>query len=464
MKITYKKNQYKGGWGRTPQKTMTEKEIYTGNLVWAAKEMRNFNKRNNAPLGEAYAEGNENVIVSENVRVLQDGRMGKSSQMMVIGGHDSGKTYNVIRPNLMRAFGSYVVVDSDGSLLEESRKKLEQSGYEIKVLDFAAPANSDHYNPLKYVYTDQDVTDIVDCILDNAQREAVKTSDPFWNKTEASIFTAAILYVLHFLPEDNHTMAKVRELIELAIHHLERFDALFEKAREMKCSDSAIIYYDSARLATAKTLRAACTAVAIHLNSFDGDEKDDLSLSDSLELERLCDFKTAVFLTGFDINRTQSILIPLLINQVFTTTCPHVAQGCENGKTAYLLTLMLDDLQRIGRIPRLAIHLTTCRKYGISAIIATQTIGQLRAIYQENAETIFDSCRITVYMSGASHFNITRLLCDETIGTNEGEAAKKDYSSLILVEDMQKIPSTHCLVSIPGMPVYVDKKYRCTED
>lgn len=443
---------------------MTESKNYTGELIWTAEDKRYFNGKNNAPLGESYAEGDENVIVSENVRVLQDGRMGKSSQMMVLGGHDSGKTYNVIRPNLMRAFGSYMVVDSDGSLLEESRKKLEQAGYEIKVLDFAVPANSDHYNPLKYVYTDKDVIDIVGCILDNANGEFIKTSDPFWNKTEASIFVATILYVLHFLPEHNHTMAKVRELIELAMNSPEDFNAFFEKAREVKSSDSAIAYYDSAKLATAKTLRAACTSVAIHLSAFDGDEQNDLSCSDSITLDKLCDTKTAVFLTGFNVNRTQSILIPLLFNQVFTVTFRHVACDCKDARATHLLTLLLDDLQRLGRIPRLAIHLATCRKYGMSAIVTTQTIGQLRAIYQEDVETIFDSCRITVYMSGASQFNITRLLGDKTIGTNTGEAAKSMASSLVLVEDIQKIPSDYCLVHIPDMPAYVDRKYQYIED
>lgn len=441
---------------------MTERFENTDDLMWTAKTMRDFNVRNNAPLGKDYAEGNENVIVSEKIFVAQDGRnigTGRSSQMMVIGGHDTGKTYNVIRPNLMRAFGSYVVVDSDGSLLEESRKKLEQSGYEIKVLDFATPADSDYYNPLKYVFTDQDVVDIVNCILDNTNRENVKTSDPFKNKTEASIFTAILLYILHFLSENNHTMVKARELIELAINSPESFNQLFEAARRLNSSDSALVYYDSAKLATSKTLRAACISVAIHLLAFDGDVRNDLSVSDSIDLEKICDTKTAIFLTGFLVNRTQSVLIPMLFNQVFTAVIHHMTYTLENCHSANLLTLMLDDLQNLGRIPRLAIHLATCRKYGISTIMATQTIGQIRNIYEEDAESIFDSCRITVYMSGASCFGVTRLLGDKTINSQEGETVNKTSESFINVDDVRRMPQGYCLVSIPGMPACMDRKY-----
>ena len=44
---------------------MTERFENTDDLMWTAKTMRDFNVRNNAPLGKDYAEGNENVIVSE---------------------------------------------------------------------------------------------------------------------------------------------------------------------------------------------------------------------------------------------------------------------------------------------------------------------------------------------------------------------------------------------------------------
>lgn len=440
---------------------MTERFENTDDLMWTSKMMRDFNERNNVPLGKDYAEGNENVIVSEKVFVAQDGRStgtGRSSQMMVIGGHDTGKTHYVIRPNLMRAFGSYVVVDSDGSLLEESRKKLEQSGYEIKVLNFATSADSDYYNPLKYAYTDQDVVDIVNCILDNTNRENVKTSDPFWNKTEASIFTAILLYILHFLSENNHTMAKAREIVELAVNSTESFNQLFEAARKLNSSDSALVYYDSAKLATSKTLRAACISVAMSLLAFDGDARNDLSVSDSIGLEKICDTKTAIFLTGFLVNRTQSVLIPMLFNQVFTAVIHHMTYTLEDCNSANLLTLMLDDLQNLGRIPRLAIHLATCRKYGISAIMTTQTIGQIRNIYEEDAESIFDSCRITVYMSGASCFGVTSLLGDKTINTQESGVVNKASELFINAEDVRRMPDGYCLVYIPGMPTYMDRK------
>ena len=124
----------KGGVGRCPtNKVMvTEKRkltVATDNLSWSATEMAGFNREHNAPFGEDYAAGDENLIVSKHIFLSQDDRKACGSpHILAIGNPASGKTRNVILPNLMRAHGSYIVADPDGSLLAASNRELSKNG------------------------------------------------------------------------------------------------------------------------------------------------------------------------------------------------------------------------------------------------------------------------------------------------------------------------------------------------
>ena len=246
--------------------------------------MADFNRDHNAPFGEDYAAGDENLIVSKHVFLSQDNKKACGSpHIMAVGNPGSGKTRHVILPNLMRAHGSYVVADPDGSLLAASSRKLSRNGYSVKVIDFGNPKVSDRYNPLRYVRTDEDVMLLVDCILDNLGDGSPQCQDPFWNKTETAVLSSIILYLLHFCSKEEQTMRQVLNLAILARDNPKQYDDLFEKARKINNRDSAIAVYDTANLASSKTSLSARTAVTLCLMAFNGQSEEDLSIDDTVE-------------------------------------------------------------------------------------------------------------------------------------------------------------------------------------
>ena len=419
--------------------------------VWTTEEMQEFNCKNNAPFGENYAKGDENLIVSKHIFVSQDNDKAHSnSNMMVLGGPDSGKTYNVIRPNLMRAYGSYITIDPFGNLLKDSREKLTKEGYQIKVLDFRDPKTSAHYNPLSYAYTGEDVMDITNCILDNACESAERMKDPFWNKTEATMLNAVLLYLLHFCPENERTLAEAAGIMNL---DEDAFDALFERARNIDLGDQALLYYDSARLASAKTRRAARISLSIRLAVFRCDPDNSWTSGDTIELDKICDTKTAVFITGM-ANRgaIAAMLVPMFLMQAFTATMNHVTYDCKDGRAASPLTMLIDELPNLGKIPRFPTLLTTCGRFGISVIMAMQAISQIRILYGDaDATAIFDACRIKLMMYRATDFVIDKY------AIKVGPSEKSDMQ--FLNGPMAKIMEDSCVVFITGMPACVDEKY-----
>lgn len=446
----------------TEKRTNNETEL--NRLTWTEDEMQEFNRRNNAPFGEDFAEGNENMILSQHVRISQDdSRTYHNSHVMVIGGSEVGKTYNVIRPNLLRAFGSYIVSDNDYTLLDLSRKKLEEEGYQVKVVDFAHPEVSAHYNPLKYAHTDRDVTNIVNCILENKDDVIGKMSDPFFNKTEAAVLNAIFLYLLHFRPRSEHEMSKALRLATIGMNDRSKLDSLFKEAQAENESDSAVFCYETAKFASAKTFKAACTTVAMYLSAFTGKD-DDLTSGDTVCLDRLSDMKTVVFLTGFKNAGKRAVLVPMLIMQVFTTTMQY--REChykDLGKMNYL-TFLMDDLPNLGYIPYLDMLIGTSRKYKITAMMTTRSVSEVRELYDTSSMTLLDACRVLMYIPGRPDF-LTRGECkfgkveDMAIdGTYHSEALMAIGHTFINCTPRQS-PKDSCFIQVKDMPIHMDVKY-----
>lgn len=443
-----------------------------GNLSWTVAEMADFNRDHNAPFGEDYAAGDENLIVSKHIFLSQDNKKTCGSpHILAIGNPGSGKTRHVVLPNLMRAHGSYVIADPDGSLFAASSRELSRNGYSVKVIDFGNPKGSDHYNPLRYVRTDEDVRILVDCILDNLGDNSPQYQDPFWNKTETAVLSSIILYLLHFCPKEEQTMRQVLSLAILARDNPKQYDGLFEKARKINDRDSAIAVYDIANLASPKTSLSARTAVTLCLMAFNGQPEEDLSIDDTVELNRLCDRKTAVFLTGFHVAQKQAILVPLLFTQIFKVTAYHVAYECSKGHADYPLTLLMDDLTGLGYIPEFDRSLATMRGAGLTAIMTVQSSRQLADVYPKTATAILSVCGAVVYMPAAFGFDLecgiyaTEPLSSISIRRRDEDQERPTGPAggePVFTSGIRQIPPDMCLICVPGMPVYMDEKYAMT--
>lgn len=61
---------------------------------------------------------------------------GLNNNVLVLGCSGGGKTRNHLKPNLMQCQGSYVVLDTKGSLYYEMGPYLRSRGYKVDLLDF----------------------------------------------------------------------------------------------------------------------------------------------------------------------------------------------------------------------------------------------------------------------------------------------------------------------------------------
>ena len=67
---------------------------------------------------------------------------GINNNELGLGSSGGGKTRNHLKPNLMQCQGSYVVLDTKGSLYYELGPYLRSRGYKVDLLDFTLPLHS----------------------------------------------------------------------------------------------------------------------------------------------------------------------------------------------------------------------------------------------------------------------------------------------------------------------------------
>ena len=159
----------------------------------------------------------QNILLTQTERVMvgrnKIPKYNINKNVLVIGGSGSGKTRFHIKPNLMQMNASYIVTDPKGTVVEECGKMLQRGGYEIKILNTINFKQSMRYNPFKYIYCENDILKLVNCIMENTNGEDSKGGEDFWSKAEALYYQALIAYIWYEAPEEEKNMTTLLEML-----------------------------------------------------------------------------------------------------------------------------------------------------------------------------------------------------------------------------------------------------------
>ena len=121
---------------------------------------------------------------------------------------------------------------------------------------------------------------------------------------------------------------------------------------------------------------------------------------DELELDKLGDRKTALFLIMSDTDSTFNFLISMIYTQLFNLLCDK-ADDQYGGKLPVHVRCLIDECASIGQIPQLEKLVATIRSREISACLVLQTRSQLKAIYKDNADTIVGNMDSQIFLGGS---------------------------------------------------------------
>ena len=383
----------------------------------------------------------------------------RNKNIVVIGGSGSGKTRFFVKPSVMQMNCSMVITDPKGTLIEECGKMLakgppkkdkngnimkDKSGkvvhepYVIKVLNTINFSKSLHYNPFAYIRSEKDILKLVTTIIVNTKGEGEKASEDFWVKAEKLLYTALIAFIWYEGDEEEKNLNTLLDLLNESETREEDetyqnpVDMMFQELEERDPQHFAVRQYKKYKMAAGKTAKSILISCGARLAPFDIAELREIMSYDEMELDKIGDRKTALFLIMSDTDTTFNFVIAMLQSQLFNLLCDK-ADDEYGGRLPVHVRVIADEFANIGHIPQFDKLIATIRSREISASIILQSQSQLKAMYKDSADTILGNCDTTLFLGGKEKTTLkemSELLGKETIdlyNTSETRSNQKSF-------------------------------------
>ncbi|MEE1172095.1 MAG: type IV secretory system conjugative DNA transfer family protein [Ruminococcus sp.] len=448
-----------------------------------------------------------NIILTATEGLMMSGRpknpaFARNKNVLVVGGSGSGKTRFFIKPNLMQMHSSYVITDPKGTVLVECGKLLQRGApkrdkngkvvrnkqgkviyepYKIRVFNTINFSKSMHFNPFAYIHSEKDILKIVTTLIANTKGEG-KAGDDFWVKAETLLYTALIGYIYYEAPANEQNFATLVEMLnamevrEDDENFKNAVDLLFDALEQKDPDHFALRQYKKYKLAAGKTAKSILISCASRLAPFDIKEVREITMYDELDLDKLGDERTALFLIMSDTDGTFAFLISLIYSILFNRLCER-ADDVYGGRLPVHVRCLIDEAANIGQIPNLERLMATIRSREISACLVLQAQSQLKALYKDNADTIIGNCDSSLFLGGKEETTLkswNSLLGKETIdlynesvtkGNQEshGQNFQKLGKDLMSMDEIAVMDGGKCLLQIRGVRPFLSDKFDITK-
>lgn len=427
----------------------------------------------------------------------------RNKNIVVIGGSGSGKTRFFVKPSVMQMNCSMVITDPKGTLIEECGKMLakgppkkdkngnimkDKSGkvvhepYVIKVLNTINFSKSLHYNPFAYIRSEKDILKLVTTIIVNTKGEREKASEDFWVKAEKLLYTALIAFIWYEGKEEEKNLNTLLDLLNESETREEDetyqnpVDMLFEELEAKEPQHFAVRQYKKYKMAAGKTAKSILISCGARLAPFDIAELREIMSYDEMELDKIGDRKTALFLIMSDTDTTFNFVIAMLQSQLFNLLCDK-ADDVYGGRLPVHVRVIADEFANIGQIPQFDKLIATIRSREISASIILQSQSQLKAMYKDSADTILGNCDTTLFLGGKEKTTLkemSELLGKETIdlyNTSETRSNQKSFGlnyqktgkQLMTEDEIAVMDGGKCILQIRGARPFFSDKYDITK-
>ncbi|HFZ7189932.1 TPA: VirD4-like conjugal transfer protein, CD1115 family [Streptococcus agalactiae] len=428
-----------------------------------------------------------NVLITNTERLTMNSRpknpkYARNKNVLVIGGSGSGKTRFYVKPNLMQMHSSYVVTDPKGTLVLECGKMLYENGYDIKILNTINFKKSMKYNPFAYLRSEKDILKLVQTIIANTKGDGEKAGEDFWVKAEKLYYTALIGYIYYEAPEEEKNFKTLLDMIDASEvreddeTYMNPIDRLFEALEKKDPSHFAVKQYKKYKLAAGKTAKSILISCGARLAPFDIRELRELMSEDELDLDKIGDRKTALFVIISDTDDTFNFVVSIMYSQLFNLLCDK-ADDVYGGRLPVHVRCLLDEFANIGLIPKFEKLIATIRSREISASIILQAQSQLKAIYKDHADTIVGNCDSTLFLGGKEKTTVKEL--SETLGketidlynTSETRSNQKSFGlnyqktgkELMSQDEITVMDGGKCIYQLRGVRPFLSDKFDITQ-
>ena len=425
-----------------------------------------------------------NIILTATERLTMNTRPAnpanaRNLNTCIIGSSGSGKTRFWLTPQLLSAHSSYVCVDPKGGVLSQVGYFLQKKrGYKIKVFNSIDFSKSMHYNPLAYIKNEADILKFVDTLIANTKGEG-KEGDPFWTKAETLLYCALIAYIIFEGPAEDRNMNTLVDMIsgmdvkEDDENYKNAVDYMFDGLAKRKPDCFAVKQYRKYKLSSGKTAKSILISCGARLAPVDIPQLREIMSYDELELDRMGDRRTATFFVISDTTQTYNFIVALAFSQMFNLLCER-ADNVHGGRLPHHVRVLWDEAANTGQVPQLEKLVAVIRSREISLALLYQAQSQCKAIYKDNAETIFGNMDTMIFLGGRESTTIKEIsenwlgkatISMQTEGRSRGQSESFSQNTqrlgreLMTPSELATMPGDRCILQLRGLPPFYSKKY-----
>lgn len=409
----------------------------------------------------------DNIILASGTYLPPD----KIRNVLLFGGSGIAKHFYYTGSNLMQCNTSYVCADPSGGLYQQYGKFLEDKGYKVKCLNLAKMDKGNHYNPFRYIHSEEDIESLVSTLLVNTSSSifAFEESDAStlndFQKTETALLTALIAYVHRYCRPDCQNFTSVMRLLlgltkdakNDACDSSFPLDAIFNKIQEEAPGSFAIKNYDIFRKKAGKTPNSYLLSCTVRLDAFILQDVADLTKTDDIDLKTVCNEKTALFVITPPNTSNFHFLASIMYTQLLDIIAKH------NFKRGSSIHLIMDQPEMV-MIPRFASRLNAAQKYGLITSLLVHSPAVMARKYGRDWENISEKCDAAVLLN-QGEIDVYDWFRDYA-GLTAGPRKRMFFPGAdrtAYLEDVQTLSEGECLVYIKGCPTIRAWKYTAVD-
>lgn len=397
--------------------------------------------------------------------------------LMMIGAAGVGKTAYFLYPNLEYACASgvsFITTDTKGDLYRNyGAIARDDYGYHIAVIDLRNPMSSDGNNMLHLVnkYMDiykQDRSNvtmkaktekyakiIAKTIIfsDGADASSYGQNSFFYDSAEG-LLTSVILIVSEFCPANQRHIISVFKLVQdllqpSPVKGKTRFQLLLEKLPD----DHKAKWFAGSALNTGEqAMQSVLSTVLSRLNAFiDSEIEQILCFETTVDIEKFCSEKSAIFLVMPEEDNTKHFLISLFIQEYYREILAFADE--RGGRLPNKVIMYLDEIGTIPKIQSAEMMFSASRSRGVSIVAIIQSLAQLEKNYgKEGASIIADNCQDTLFGGFAPNSETAKIMSEnlgyKTVLSGSVSKGKNDPSqSLQMIQ--RNLMTTDELKALP---------------
>lgn len=250
-------------------------------------------------------------------------------------------------------------------------------------------------------------------------------------------------------------------------------DYMFDGLAKRKPDCFAVKQYRKYKLSSGKTAKSILISCGARLAPFDIPQLREIMSYDELELDRMGDKRTATFFVISDTTQTYNFIVALAFSQMFNLLCER-ADNVHGGRLPHHVRVLWDEAANTGQVPQLEKLVAVIRSREISLALLYQAQSQCKAIYKDNAETIFGNMDTMIFLGGRESTTIKEIsenwlgkatISMQTEGRSRGQSESFSQNTqrlgreLMTPSELATMPGDRCILQLRGLPPFYSKKY-----